>query len=93
MSLIARLIVVLAVALFVFLSAGLILLVRMVGWLRRRQNGGEPAPPASAARRWFERTVLALAAVGALCVGYGFVEPYWPEVTFFSKACRDWRKA
>jgi len=33
-------------------------------------------------RKWIRRVVLALAAIGILCVAYAFfIEPYWPEVT------------
>jgi predicted MPP superfamily phosphohydrolase len=29
----------------------------------------------------FRRLILGLAAVGSLCIAYGFIEPYWPQVT------------
>ncbi len=60
----------------VYVSAASIL----IRWAFRRLTGKKRTP--SRCRRWIDRAVLGLAAVGALCVAYGyFIEPYWVEVT------------
>lgn len=39
-------------------------------------------PPPSPQSLWFPRFIFGLAALGILCMAYGFfIEPYWPEVT------------
>ena len=64
-----------AVVLVYFLAAGI--LVRLI--LRRF---GRSAPIRNRGRVWFRRIVLALAAVGTLCIAYGFlIEPSWLQVT------------
>lgn len=48
-------------------------------FLRRVRGEDGPASAVSRRYRW---TVLALAAIGIVCIAYGrFVEPVWPEVT------------
>ena len=60
----------------VYAAAGLLVL-RAV---RRRFSKGPPPP--SRAEKWARRVFLALAALGVLCLAYGyFIEPYWLEVT------------
>jgi uncharacterized protein len=64
-----------AVAL-VYVSTAVVLVRRMWRWLRRRPRATTPG------RRWFERTVLALALLGVGCGAWGlFVEPYRLTVT------------
>ena len=62
--------------LFVYATAGLLLAETL---LRRKNPGNLLSGPVFI---WFRRTVYGLAAVGVLCIGYGFfIEPYWLEVT------------
>jgi predicted MPP superfamily phosphohydrolase len=37
--------------------------------------------PAGRRAVWIRRVILGLASFGTLCIAYGFVEPYWPQVT------------
>jgi predicted MPP superfamily phosphohydrolase len=60
---------------FVFTAAAWELL-RIV--LERR---GRIARPGGRARRAWRRAVLSAAGLGVLCIGWGFVEPWWPEIT------------
>ncbi len=54
-----------------FLSAGILV----------RKLLGRPHPFGREAR-WFHWVILGLAALGTLCIAYGFlIEPYWPQVT------------
>lgn len=63
------------VTLVYFLAAGI--LVRLA--LRRL---GLITLPTSRRAAWTRRVILGLAALGTLCIAYGFaVEPFWPEVT------------
>lgn len=51
--------------------------------LRRLKRVGAPTP----AQLWLQRGALTLAAIGVLCMAYGyFVEPYWLAVTRVSIA-------
>jgi predicted MPP superfamily phosphohydrolase len=31
---------------------------------------------------WLRFSIVAIAALGTLCIGWGYVEPHWPEVTY-----------
>jgi predicted MPP superfamily phosphohydrolase len=67
----------LAVVVFVYYLAASILVRRIL----RRMRGQDDRPPRRVV--WFRRIVLSLAALGTLCILYGFaVEPYWPQVTY-----------
>jgi predicted MPP superfamily phosphohydrolase len=63
-----------AVVLVYFLAAGI--LVRLA--LRRL---GRVTVSSGKAAALFRRVILSLAALGTLCIAYGFVEPYLPQVT------------
>lgn len=64
-----------AVVVVYYLAAGTI--VRIA--LRRLRGQNDPVPRRT---RWLRRAILSLAALGTLCIVYGFaVEPYWPQVT------------
>lgn len=63
-----------AVVLIYFLAAGI--LVRLA--LRRL---GRATLSSGRAAALFRRLILGLAALGIVCIAYGFVEPYWPQVT------------
>src|SRR4051812_26898355 len=64
-----------AVVLVYYLAAGI--LVRLL--LRRL---GRYTLPMTGRAVWSRRMILALAALGTLCIAYGFlVEPYWLQVT------------
>ena len=63
-----------AVVLIFFLAAGI--LVRLA--LRRL---GRATLSSGRAAALFRRLILGLAALGIVCIAYGFVEPYWPQVT------------
>jgi uncharacterized protein len=70
------------VRLFLFAAAvgtvGVLAGAALLRMFRERRGG---APPPGRRTRWTRRTVLALAALGLLCVAYGhFVEPVWLEV-------------
>ena len=63
------------VVLIYFLAAGI--LVRLA--LRRL---GRATLSSGRAAALFRHLILGLAALGIVCIAYGFVEPYWPQVTF-----------
>ncbi len=76
-----RLVIVLVVAALVYAAAGLFLMRLMLRWVDRRRGREVPADADPAARKWIERVVMALAALGLLCWPYArLVEPYWPQV-------------
>jgi hypothetical protein len=61
--------------LLVYLVAGYFLLASLI---RRSRNSKERIPARS---KLLARTSFGLAALGTLCIGYSFCEPYRPEVT------------
>jgi len=64
-----------------YASAGGMVLRAGWRWAARRR-GQTPAKVHSRRYIWLRRVVLALAAVGVLCMAYGrFIEPRWVEVT------------
>ena len=63
-----------SVALVYYLAASI--LVRLV--LRRFGLARLDTSPRAL---WTRRVILGLAGLGTLCIAYGFLEPYWPEVT------------
>jgi len=63
----------LAVVLFVFGGAGW----ECIAFLRARRRGDPPPGPR---RRRYRRAILSAAALGVLCIAWGFVEPWLPEV-------------
>ncbi len=64
-------------ALFAVYAAAILMVIR---WAHRRFK--PEVPPASLREIRFRRVIFVLAALGLLCIGYGyFVEPYWLEVT------------
>mgnify|MGYP001311866743 CR=1 FL=1 len=68
------------IVLLLFLAVVASVFVGATTLLLRRLLGRTPSPhPAAVAGRW---TVYLLALGGLLCVLYGFLEPYWPEVTY-----------
>lgn len=75
---------------FLFLGAVVLVYVRAARVLfslaaRRRERSragtGASAPAHASRLRWWDVLVLAAAAAGALCIVYGFIEPYRPAVT------------
>ncbi len=58
---------------------GLAVLIAVRRALRRWFGRGTPG---SRGRQFFDRVILGLAVLGAVCFGYGrWIEPYWVEVT------------
>jgi predicted MPP superfamily phosphohydrolase len=72
------------VRIVVFLGAVVLVYVLAAGILVRliSRRFGQAAPIQNREQVWFRRIVLVLAAVGTLCIAYGFlIEPYWLQVT------------
>jgi len=60
-----------------YIAAAVICTRALMRRIRRK-----PAPPSSRMGKWLRRSVLALAAVGIVCLAYAYcIEPYWLETT------------